>query len=446
MEVSHARYSRRWPARCCGCPPPRGPRRPLKDVGALWKDAARSCPEGAARGRPGRKAGGGSDCGRGTGCEGRGLRPGQGRLGWAVRLHPGALREARLRRHQLAHRDEPPLTVHPAALRRERHRRTPTPAPRTSVDRDAADGTVRERELADETEARRMLDVEFGIEAPDGITLRSEVRRTSVPPEVPGRLVEELVLGVRGQGRAAACEMLSGQNAKCSAARAWASARVVGGGRRHEQLVERGPRPVCRTGPPRSAAPRTSGPCHLVVRRARPADHRGDVGAAAGRDEGEAGILNGVAASRRSRRRRRRWIRGRVPVVGVGAGGVGQARPVRVILRALVPEVLQDLLGLVITRIRHLRGHQLPKLRPAVTRADIEHDGEQSGRRCRTTRARPSRREPPGRPPATAAARATSSRRSRRPARRAGGARPRDASLGSGFGSVAMSVTVEDSH
>ena len=34
-----------------------------------------------------------------------------------------------------------------------------------------ADGTVRERELADETEVRRLLDVEFGIEAPTGMTL-----------------------------------------------------------------------------------------------------------------------------------------------------------------------------------------------------------------------------------------------------------------------------------
>lgn len=30
---------------------------------------------------------------------------------------------------------------------------------------------MRERELADETEVRRLLDVEFGIEAPTGMTL-----------------------------------------------------------------------------------------------------------------------------------------------------------------------------------------------------------------------------------------------------------------------------------
>jgi len=33
------------------------------------------------------------------------------------------------------------------------------------------DGTVRERELADESEARRLLDEEFGIEAPEGMAL-----------------------------------------------------------------------------------------------------------------------------------------------------------------------------------------------------------------------------------------------------------------------------------
>ncbi len=83
----------------------------------------------------------------------------------------------------------------------------------------------------------------------------------SVPPEAPRRLIEDLPLGVLAQGRVAVLpevvraerEVLGGE---CLAPRraSWAGRRRRPAGGR-----SRAPRPVCRSGPPRSGAPRTGG-------------------------------------------------------------------------------------------------------------------------------------------------------------------------------------------
>ncbi|CAM5716499.1 hypothetical protein SVIOM74S_04116 [Streptomyces violarus] len=118
---------------------------------------------------------------------------------------------------------------------------------------------------------------------------------------------------------------------------------------------------------------------------ARPADRRGDVGAAAGRDEGEAGVLEGASAVEQR-------VRGpggdRVGVLRVGER-TGRPGPCADLRGVLLPVLRQDLLGVVVPGVRHLAGHQLPALRPVMPVPTSSTTGSSPVRRADSSAAQP---------------------------------------------------------
>lgn len=119
----------------------------------------------------------------------------------------------------------------------------------------------------------------------------------------------------------------------------------------------------------------------LVVQRAGPADRRRDVRAAAGGDQGDTEVPQPGGTFHQSV--------GGVGGVGVGIGGrvlsldegFGEARPVGVLGKGvIVPELGQDLVGVVITGVGHLARPQPPLLRPAPAVPDVQQHREETGR------------------------------------------------------------------
>ena len=221
----------------------------------------------------------------------------------------------------------------------------------------------------------------------------------------------------RARVGSAPCRMLSGQNAKCSAATASACGESGGrGGDGHQQMIETERHdPYAEAVLPGAEHRADAGRVALVVRRARPADRRRDVRAAAGRDQGEARVLERAAGIEQ----RVRDAGGeRVRVLAPGRPG----RPVRAMRR--LPRRAPPSTPTAPLRRRDPRG--TTPLRASTPSCRARHARRR--RRARPAAARPAASAPappshparPARPPTTATARARGPRRWCRPVSRRG--------------------------